>query len=161
VTRFAKLLVLAGCAAIVVSTVPAGAATPATGTISKTKKTISWTGSFTVSEPVSALVTEGCIGGATDPICDHFALKVDLGEGARIRVTLPVGLPNDMDIFVFSPKGALVASSGNLPGESEKAEFVHHAEFRKKPYEVQIVPYLVVPGTTYKATATAVTLGAK
>jgi hypothetical protein len=130
----------------------ANAADPASGTLSKSKKSLKWSGSFTLSQPNP--VTADCVGGASDPICDHFMLKVNLGDGARIRVEVPV--PNgttDFDLHVYGPTGNLVGSSANSPGENEIVEFRHSARYRNKAYEVRVVPWLVVPGTTYSGTA--------
>lgn len=147
----ARILLIVAALLCVVTAGVAEAAAPSSGTLSKRTRVVKWSGTFTLSEPV---LTGGCLGGETDPICDHFLLKVNLGDGARIRVELPA--PNamtDLDLHVYSADGAEVASSGNLIGENEIAEFTHRGRMRNKPYEVQITPWAVVPGTTYKATA--------
>jgi hypothetical protein len=159
--RALTLLAVVAVSGLLAATVPAGAATPATGTLSAKKKSLTWTGTFTLSEPVANLVTPACVLGESDPICDHFKLKIDLGDGAKVRVSIPGQQATDIDFTVFAPDGSEVATSGNLPGASESATFSHRARFRNRPYEVQVVPYLVAPGTTYKATAQAVTLGKK
>jgi hypothetical protein len=149
------LMALALLAVVVSGT--AQAATPASGTLSRKVRVVRWTGEFTLSQPnplTLAGLSGGCLGEAEDPICDHFMLKVDLPDGARVRIEIPVNEPyTDIDFEVYAPNGAQVASSGNLPGESELAEFRHSGRFRNKPYEVRVAPYLVVPGTTYQATA--------
>lgn len=146
--RSARILVLALAAICVLLSGTAQAATPASGTLSKSKKSVKWSGTFTLSEPVNE-----CLG-PTDPICDHFMLKIDLKDGSRVRIVLPAPSPaTDIDFYVYAPNGALVASSGNLIGEAESAEFRHSARFNKKVYEVRVSPYLVPPGTTYTATA--------
>jgi hypothetical protein len=90
-------------------------------------------------------------------LCDHFKLKLNMGEGARVRVSLPAPSPvTDLDFFVYDPRGAEVASSGNFPGEDEVAIFTHKARYRNQAYDIAVVPYLVAPGTTYKATAQVV-----
>jgi len=156
--RFANLLAFSAVVAVLATSVPAGAATPTSGTLSKSKRTVSWTGSFTLSDPSPA---DGCAGGDSSPICDRFSLKVDLGEGAKIKVVIPRQTATDIDLYVYAPNGALLGSSGNLPGEGESVEFVHHARYRKQAYIVEVKPYAVVPGTSYKGTATRLTLGAK
>lgn len=149
----ARLLVTVVTLVSVLTTGIAEAATPASGTLSKKVRTLKWTGSFTLSEPTPQ---GGCVLEADDPICDHFMLKVDLPDGSRIRVELPApNLATDLDLEVYSADGAEVGSSGNLPGSGEAVEFRHRGRLRNKPYEVRIVPYLVAPGTTYKATAKA------
>ena len=134
----------------VVSSV-ADAATPAQGTLSKKVKVVKWTGTFTLSQPNP--VTADCVGGATDPICDHFMLKVDLPDGARIRVVIPLtDQPGDLDLHVYAPNGSLVGSSTEFLAP-EAVEFRHSARFRNQPYEVRVVPWLVIPGQSYAGTA--------
>jgi hypothetical protein len=135
-----------------VGSTTAEAATPSSGTLSKKSRMVKWSGSFTLMEPDPVGNCE--LGGSTDPICDHFMLKVNLPDGARVRVDLPV--PNsatDMDLYIYNASGAEVGSSGNLPGNNEFVEFRHSARFTNKPYEVRVVPWIVAPGTTYTATA--------
>lgn len=153
-----KLVACAVTLMFVTSFIPVDAATPTSGTLSRTKKTLTWTGSFTASDPSPV---EGCAGGTDSPICDHFALKVSLGEGAKIKVSIPGQTATDIDMYIYGPTGVLVGFSGNLPGMGEAVEFTHHARYRNKAYTVQMKPYLVVPGTTYKATAKVLVLGAK
>jgi hypothetical protein len=155
--RLAKLLAVGGLAAVLVTAVPAEAAKPTSATLSKTKKAVSWTGSFTLSDPSPI---DGCVGGTDSPICDHFALKVDLGEGAKIKIAIPGQSATDIDLYVYTPNGILLGSSGNLPGEGESVEFTHRARYRKQSYVIEVKPYAVVPGTSYKGTATRLTLGA-
>ncbi len=148
--RFVRAAV-AGLIVLAVLSQPANAATPASGTLSKKLKIVKWTGSFTLSEPDSLT---GCLGGATDPICDHFLLKVDLGDGARVRIDLPApDAVSDVDLYVYAPTGSEVGSSANAFGTNERVEFRHSGRFRNKVYEVRIMPWLVVPGTSYSATA--------
>lgn len=129
----------------------AQAADPPSGTLSKSKKTVKWTGSFVASQPSPV---EGCLGGSSDPICDHFLLTVNMPEGTRIVVSLPPpSATTDLDLFVYAPNGGLVGTSGNLPGEPEVVEFRHSKRYAGKPYEVLIRPWIVVPGTAYSATA--------
>lgn len=156
-----KVLKVIACAALFVVgawCVPAEAASPATGTLSKSKKAVSWTGSFTGSDPSPI---EGCVGSPSSPVCDYFKLKIDLGEGAKIKVSLPAQTATDIDLYIYDPTGVLIGVSGNLPGMGEAIEFTHRARHRKKNYIVELKPYLVVPGTSYKATAKVLVLGAK
>ena len=129
----------------------AQAADPPSGTLSKSRKSVSWAGSFVLSQPDSV---GGCVGGAEDPICDHFLLKISLGDGTRIRIDLPApDALSDLDLFVYSPSGSEVGRSANAFGTNEFVEFRHSGRFRNKVYEVRVKPWLVVPGITYKATA--------
>ncbi len=140
--------------AALTSTIVAGtaqAADPPSGTLSKTSKSVKWTGTFVAPEPSPV---EGCLGGSSDPICDHYLLKVNLPEGTRIRIDLPApSAATDLDLFVYTSTGGLVGTSGNLPGEAESIEFRHSKRYTNKPYEVLIRPWIVVPGTSYAATA--------
>ena len=146
--RSARIVTVALAAICVLVSGTAQAADPASGTLSKSKKSVKWSGTFVLSEPVNE-----CLG-PDDPICDHFMLKIDLKDGSRVRIVLPAPSPvTDIDFYVYAPNGALVASSGNFPGEAESAEFRHSARFNKKMYEVRVNPYLVPPGTSYTATA--------
>ena len=129
----------------------AQAADPPSGTLSKSKRSISWSGSFTLSQPNPA---SGCLGGNEDPICDRFMLKINLPDGARIRIDLPSpDAVTDLDLFVYAPTGAEVGSSGEIIGEAERVEFRHSGRYRNKVYIVEVRPFIVVPGTAYKGTA--------
>jgi hypothetical protein len=130
----------------------AQAANPSSGTLSRRSKKVQWSGTFTLSEPDPLF---GCVGGSSDPICDHYTLKADLPDGARIRIELPVpDATTDLDMYVYNAAGSEVArGASGFGGANEAAEFRHSGRFRNKPYEVRIVPFTVAPGTTYKATA--------
>lgn len=141
------VLVFTALAVLLSST--AHAATPESGTISKKKKSVSWSGSHTLSIPVN-----DCVQGSESPECDYFYLKVDMPDGARVRVVVPAPSPvSDIDVYVYAPNGAQVANSGNIFGETEVAEWRHSARFRNKPYEVRVQAYLVPPGQAYTGTA--------
>ena len=147
--RIVRISVAALMAALLLASAAAQAATPAGGTLSKPNQKISWTGSFTIS----TLELRCDVGDQ----CDHFKLTLKMGEGARVRVTLPPAHPgSDLDFFIYDPRGIEIASSGNLPGEAESATFTHKARFRNKKYDIAIVPYLVAPGAAYNATAQVV-----
>ncbi len=147
--RTVRIIVLAMATLCVLVAGTAEAANPAKGTLSNKKKSLSWTGTFTLSEPLNECT------GPDDPICDHFMLKIDLKDGARVRIVIPSpSAASDIDFYVYAPNGALVANSGNLIGEAESAEFRHSGRFTGKVYEVRVDPYVVPPGTSYKATAT-------
>jgi hypothetical protein len=156
--RFLTLLSLVAMTGLLAVNVPAGAATPAGATLSKKKKSVSWTGSFVLSDPAPI---DGCVGEDSSPICDRFLLKLNLGEGAKVKVVLPGQVATDIDLYVWAPGHVLVGSSGNLPGEGESVEFTHRARYRNRAYTVEIKPYAVIPTTSYKATATVLKLGAK
>ena len=145
--KLIRPLLAAAAAGVLLASVPAQAATPGSGTLSKAGQKLSWTGSFqaTTLEARCDVVD----------VCDHFALTVKMGEGARIRVQLPAPNPaTDLDFVVYDPKGVEIANSGNLPGQNESATFTHKAKFRNQKYDIAVIPYLVVPGAvSYNATA--------
>jgi hypothetical protein len=144
--KLIRPLIAAVAAGVLLASVPAQAATPGSGTLSKAGQKLSWTGSFIVST-----LEARC---DVVDVCDHFTLKVNMGEGARVRVVLPAPNPaTDLDFSIYDSRGIEVAHSGNFPGENEAATFIHKARFRNKAYDIAVIPYLVVPGTTYKATA--------
>lgn len=146
----------------------AHAADPASGSITKSKRSVSWSGGpIYLSQPNP--VASDCLGGSSDPTCDYYALTVTLGEGAKVQVKVTTARPNtddgvngvqgdDYDLFIYAPNGALVAEGAN-PRGNETAEFRHRKQYNGKPYEVRITPWLVLPGSTYKGTAKALTLG--
>jgi hypothetical protein len=145
--RVFRLLIAAGAVVALLASVPAQAATPGSGTLSKAGQKLSWTGSFTLST-----LELGC---AIVPACDHYKLKISMGDGARVRVQIPAPNPaTDIDFVVYDPKGVEVASSGNLPGEDEAATFTHKGKFRNQIYDVEVDPYLAAPAVvSYNATA--------
>ncbi len=146
----------------------AQAASPASGKLLRTKRVMTWSGGpFILSEP--NYVAADCLGGKNDPLCDHFALTVNLADGAQIEVSVTTRSPNpeegaqpidgdDYDLFVYRPDGALVAEAANTRG-NEKIVFTHSARFSGKPYEIRVHPWFVLPGSTYKGTAKALTVG--
>lgn len=142
--RFLRAIVCVVAAVSLLSAVPAEAATPSKGTLSKSKMKLSWTGTFVASNPAS---------NCDIPTCDHFALKVNMGEGGMVKVFLPpLDVPGDMDIYIFDASGREVGSGTSFM-EGETVAWKHKKKFRNKAYDVRVVPYLVAPGTMYKATA--------
>lgn len=156
--RVLSLLSVVAVTGLLAVNVPAGAATPPGATLSKKKKTVSWTGSFTLSDPSPI---DGCVLEDASPVCDRFLLKLDLGEGAKVKVSIPGQTATDIDLYVWAPGRILVGNSGNLPGAGESVEFTHRARFRNRAYTIEVKPYAVIPTTSYKGTATVLKLGAK
>ncbi len=146
----------------------AEAASPASGTLLRTRPWVTWSGGpFVLSEP--NYVNATCLAGARDPLCDHYALKINLGEAARIQVSVTTsganpndGIQpldgNDYDLYVYSPEGTLVAYAANTQG-NETLSFQYRARFSGRPYEVRVHPWFVRPGSTYKGMARAMTFG--
>lgn len=167
-SRVGKLLVTATIALTLLGQVAAHAATPQTGTISKSKKSLSWTGGpFTVSymDYSGATTCEP----PAESMCDHFALKVNLGNGALIDIRVKTASPNtqggvqpvqgdDYDLYVYAPDGTLVAESASEAG-NEKLTFRHRARYGGKAYDVAVKPWAVLPGSTYNGVVKAITVG--
>ena len=114
---------------------------PAKATLDAAHPKVAWTGAPGNVNPVEC----------TGPLaCEHFALKIVPVAGQNVKVLLDVPANMDFDLYVYAPNGILAGESGNLPGEDE-------AVLLKAPkpgvYDVVVQPYLVVPGTAYKATA--------
>jgi hypothetical protein len=161
--RLTHVLIAAAAAAALLVSATAQAAAPAGGTLSKSKRSLTWNGGpFTTSYPISSAAP--CLNGASDTMCDHFLLKVNMGQGARIKVSIVpstsglevlqvVAGPNDYDMYLFDPQGNQVGESAGSTGR-ETITFTHKAKFRNKAYEVRVIPFLLVPGATYKGTAT-------
>ena len=165
--RLPKLLAVVSLIALALASVPAEAAAPASGTLSKKKKSLSWTGAAaTFSSPFTG-VDVGC-NDVPDPNCDHYMLKIDLGEGAKISITIrgadpsnensPTKPYNDFDVYVYAADGTRVAA-GTSPNGNETFTFIHRARHRNKPYDVSVRPWLVMPGANYKGSVKAITLG--
>lgn len=140
----------------------AQAATPASGRLLDTNRSLTWTGGpFFLSEP--NYVSEDCLGGASDPLCDHFMLTINMPSGTDVEVSVKTEVPNppdgaqpldgdDYDLFVYAPNGALVASAANVKGD-ETVVFRHSSRYSGRPYEVRVHPWFVLPGSTYEGSA--------
>jgi hypothetical protein len=171
-TKSLKLFALAGCAAVFATAVPAGAATPGGATVSSKKKTAAWQGadvtfSSIAFDPIGLGNDCNLLG---DPFCDHFALKIDLGEGAKIQLQIKGEDPsaggakpyNDFDVFIYPPgPAAAPIAAGTTEFGNETVNFTHRARYRKQPYDIAVRPYLVMPGASYKGTIKVITLGKK
>jgi PKD domain/Fibronectin type III domain len=127
---------------VLFSAVPAGAASPAAGTVSQAAPVVTWTGGPVL--PSAAQCT-----GPADPACDHFQLTVVPPSGNvtfTVRITLtPL---DDWDLNVYGPGGTGEGSSGNPPGT---AEVVTLANPVAGVHTVSAAPYAV--GAPYNATA--------
>ena len=169
-----RLVLATLVAGLLAAVVPAAiAATPATGTLSKAKRLVSWSGSFTTPQPTGDAqsllgLPTACPNGKTDSTCDHFFLKVSLGQGSKIKVSIvgsPSGLellqslllgPNDLDLYVYDPSGNEIGESVSS-GSHESVTFTTKAAWRNQLLEVRVAPYLVIPGATYTGKAQALT----
>jgi hypothetical protein len=174
--RFPAVAVVAAFLSfLLLASVPAQAATPQSGTITKTKRSVHWSGGpFTLSDPFPDptgfnIIAPSC---HTDTMCDHFALKVTLGDKATFLVKIRTPNPNpssglaqpvtgdDYDLYVYDPDGNLVSGDqGNTPAGNEKATIVYRKKFKGRPYDIAVRPYAVMPGSSYTGTVTVLTNG--
>ena len=161
-------------AAVVAASLPADAATPANGTVTKSKRTASWSGGpFTMSDPAPDpsgfdIYAPSC---HTSTSCDHFALKITLGNSAKVEIKVTTPNPNpvggqqpvqgdDYDIYVYDPTGALVSGDkGTTEKGNEKVTITHLKKFNGKAYDVAVRPLAVMPGSTYKGSVKALSVG--
>jgi hypothetical protein len=162
-------------AVMVALALPAQAASPASGTITRAKRSLAWSGGpFVVSEPAPDpsglnVYAPSCHG---DSMCDHFALSVHLGDGARVRIAITTARPNppgsiaqpvtgdDYDLYVYDPTGALLTGmSGATEKGDESVTITHRKAFNGKDYDVAVRPWAVLPGSTYQGSVKALSLG--
>jgi hypothetical protein len=172
-----KLLSVVAFVSALCLALPAVAATPESGKLTKSKRSIAWSGSapFPGESPfpgppyVSDAIDQNCHSDPTNFTCDHFALKITLGEGAsvQIKITDPASNPpggtspingDDWDLYVYDPTGKLIASSTS-PTARESVTIAHHKQFNGKTYDVSVRPWLVQPGAGYKGTVSALSVG--
>lgn len=133
------------------------AATPALGTIGPASPSFTWQGQLYAFQATP--VPEACA--PVDPLnttCDHFSLTVDVPAsywdtntgGADIAISW--GSPdNDFDLYVYDNTATLVGSSASGGTTSERV-FIANANIEQGPYEVRVVPFLVV-ASDYSGTA--------
>ena len=136
-----KVALVAAAVAGLASGPAQAASKPAKATLDAAHPKVAWTGSAGNVNPVAC----------TGPLaCEHFALKIVPVPGQPVRIVVDVPAGADYDLYVYSPNGGEVGNSGNLPGEDEVVLLK-----APKPgvYDVVVQPYLIVPGTAYKAQA--------
>lgn len=167
-SQWRRAYAIAVSAAVLLTTVPAQSATPSAAMLTRSKRTATWKGTATLSSPYFVTSELDC-NLVADPACDHFALRIDLGEGAKIQLTLkaedaadpndPAKVYNDWDAYVYAPgpPAAPIAYGAEIGNES--FTFTHEAKHRRQPYDIAIRSWFSIPGTTYTATAKVVTLG--
>src|SRR2546421_10501767 len=146
-----------------VVSIPAGAASPSSGTVSQSNPNLPWSGAlFVMSTPVP----EACppAGDPGNVRCDHFFLTIDVPAtfwtqntgGVAIRIAW-LSSDNDFDLYVYNSDGTQVASSA-AGGTTSEAVFL---EFPAPGvYEVRVVPFLVLGSDYQGAAAHAFTAGA-
>lgn len=168
--RLVSIAAVVALASVVLAT-GADAARPSSGAISPTKRKLTWKGGpyeATDSYPVTSVAPDWCLQGRTDPMCDHFKFRINMGQGSRFRVSIRASssgfeaiqnanantvAPNDFDLALYDPRGVQIASDGNNTG-NESVTFTLKSKFRNKYYEVRVVPFLLVPGAYYRGTIT-------
>lgn len=159
--RLALLAITALVSGLGVSSAPsrAEAANPASGSIDPSSPSASWTGQL---YPASVVALPDQCPPAADPvnlICDHFLLTVDVPEsywethtgGAQVTISW-ADASNDFDLYVYDRAGNQVAMSASGGTTTEQALIVD-ASAAAGPYEVRVVPFLVV-ASGYSGSAT-------
>ncbi|MDX6330923.1 MAG: hypothetical protein QOI83_3306 [Streptomycetaceae bacterium] len=150
------LIGLIALAAGSASTLPgsiAGAATPASGSVSDTSPTATWSaGPFVVPNVTGAAGTPSC---ADSQFCDDYALQVtvpsgyDAGHSVRISVKWPDAAA-DFDLYVLGANGQEIAASAS----SNDPETVVLPAVTAS-YTVRVVPYAPL-GDSFTGTASLV-----
>ena len=149
VSKASALLV--GAAMLISAVVPAAisAATPDSGTVTDTNRTLSYTGGpFTAPNRSDPLLGDGTTLTCAPVVlpCDDFVLTISLPAGfvadhpdARVRVALAsTNGTSDYDLYVTDESGAYVAIGYNAGG-SESVEFA--AADGSHGYTIRAVPY--------------------
>jgi hypothetical protein len=144
--RLLPAALVAACPVLLSLSAGTFAASPSEDTIDAPKDEVTWTGTFTASNP------GGCAGAAVDPTCDHFIIRIASSGVRRVLVAIS---PNegfeddDYDLFVYDDQGNLVASNADGDGR----ESVVFENTGAAYYEVRVQPWLVDPGSTYTGVA--------
>ncbi len=125
------------------------AATPATGTLSESNPTVTWSG------PLLAPTAAAC-GSDNNASCDNFRLSIVPPSPAYGPYLIEVHLApqGDWDLEIYDPNHGSAGGSGNGPGQLEVAFLVNPPG---GVYTVVGVPYSPLPGTdgnSYTASAT-------
>jgi hypothetical protein len=145
-----KPLLIPGIAAILCLTVlPLRAATPATGTLSESNPTVTWSG------PLLA-PTGGPCGSDNSADCDNFKLTIVPPSAAYGPYLVEVHLlpQGDWDLEIYDPNHGSAGGSGNGAGQLEVAFLVNPAG---GVYTIVADPFSPLPGTdgnSYTASAT-------
>jgi hypothetical protein len=132
------------------------AATPASGTIDVTNRTLGYTaGPFAISNTTF-------VGNSTPPAscstaepCDEFRLTIDLPENYlaehpsdHIRFVFTFGDPlEDFDVFLYDLDNNLAFVAANSPGPGAPESFALPAHGGKREYVIRILPSVVAGGT--------------
>lgn len=151
-----------------VTALPVHAADPPSGTISAKRQSVKWSGGpFYLSKPVGSCIT-------IDTECEHYFLRVELKRRTDIQVRVAASKPaspccdgpapvggDDYDVYVWDRRGAIIAEANQSNQGVETLIFTHTPSHTKEPYEIEVIPYIVAPGSTYSASARVFTIGRK
>lgn len=150
-----RTLALAGAGALLVGgvalwVVPASASTPATGSVSPTARSATWTGGpFTAGNPTGAAGPVDC---TVPQSCDDFKLTVNAPAGygstnsLKVSVSWPLAAA-DFDVYLLDSTGKQVSASASS-ADPEVVQVPPNAG----TYTVRVVPYTPL-GQSYSATA--------
>jgi hypothetical protein len=140
----------AGIAAVLLLGVaPLRAATPASGTVSESSPTVTWSGPFLAP-------TAGACGSDNNASCDNYKLTIVAPSAAYGPYLVEVHLApqGDWDLEMYDPNHGSAGGSGNGPGQLEVAFLVNPPS---GVYTMVASPYSPLPGTdgnSYTASAT-------
>lgn len=140
---------LAVLAIAVLSTAPAMAAQPSSGTVAPPNVSAQWIGGpYTVGVPNQL----GCLT-PQNPTCDAFSLSVNLPTNYRFVVAIASEIEgDDYDLYVYYPDGTEAGRSANAGG-NESVVIVHNTSHGTGPYQVRVLPFEVTSGSTYQGIA--------
>src|SRR5215467_736979 len=143
------LRLAAGAILVLCLAVPLGAATPASGTLSESNPTVTWSGPFLT--PTGA----GCASD-NDSTCDNFKLTIVPPSAAFGPYLVEVHLQpqGDWDLYMWDPNHGSAGGSGNGPTQLEVAFLVNPVG---GIYTISAAPFSDLPGTdgnSYTASAT-------
>ena len=126
----------------------AQAATPASGTVSASTPATWSGGPFTLGVPNQL----GCLH-PSNPLCDAYALTVNLAVGERFVVAVQGDLAqDDYDLYVYYPNGTEAGRSAQ-DGGNEAVVIQHTNSQGTGPYQVRVLPFAVTSGSTYQGVA--------
>ena len=138
--------------------VAALAADPSSGTLSDKKVELTWSGGpFFYSNPAPSGVVKQLPCGIGQPACDNFRLTVARGIRQVLIAIAPdnneaSNTGDDYDLYVYDSNGTLIASDASGDGfESVVIDPSPDSAY----YDVRVQPWLVDPGATYSAVASA------
>ncbi|HJT36804.1 MAG TPA: hypothetical protein VJ818_00125, partial [Actinomycetota bacterium] len=152
-----RAAVLIALAASMVS--PAGAAQPATGTLSNARAIVRWTGhgSSPAGYTPPAYTPQLCATVQASGLCDVHSLTLNLPPNTFTKpddgVFIDIRWSTDFDqwnLFVFDPAGNLVASGFDLDSNAQGLLIQHPAN---GVYSVVAVPFYQEPKMSYRGEA--------